>query len=104
MSPKGVAHRSKWALAEGEFPVSEFFSVDTKPVAQELITNNLTFTCGNCSLVCTGDKKENLENLKLLMNSGCVIQYPDGSTKVLPPDDAEREFNRMDPEHGALYC
>ena len=61
-------------------------------------------SCIFCSLVCTGDKKENLENLQLLLNSGCVIQYPDGSIKVLPPDEAEEEFNRMDPEHRALYC
>lgn len=61
-------------------------------------------TCGMCSFVCMGDKKENIENLKMLRNSGCVIQYPDGSIKVLAPDEAEEEFNRFPPEHKALYC
>ena len=61
-------------------------------------------TCTLCLLVCTGEKKENLENLRILHNSGCIIQYPDGSLKVLPPDEAEAEFNRFPPEHRALYC
>jgi len=61
-------------------------------------------TCGNCTLVCTGDEKENLANLRTPRKSGCVIQYPDGSTKVLPGDEAEAEFAEMPPDHQALYC
>jgi len=61
-------------------------------------------TCALCQLVCTGEKKENLENARILHNSGCIIQYPDGSLKVLPPDEAEAEFSRFPPEHRALYC
>ncbi len=69
-------------------------------------TRDITFTrtCTVCSLVCTGGKEENLENLRILRGSGCVIQYPDGSLKVLPGDEAEAEFNRMPPEHKTLYC
>ncbi len=63
-----------------------------------------TQTCALCQLVCTGEKEENLENLKILRGSGCVIQYPDGSLKVLPGEEAEKEFNRMPAEHRTLYC
>ncbi len=93
--------RQKRIQLESEGLTSQFFSADTLP--REPI-NPVIVTCGNCSHVCTGDKKENLENLKILRNSGCVIQYPDGSIKVLPPDEAEEEFNRFPPEHRALYC
>ena len=94
--------KSKWIPVEGGGPTSEFFSTDTPPT--KLINPNLTLTCGNCSLVCTGDKKENIENLRILRNSGCVIQYPDGSIKVLAPDEAEKEFDRLPSEHRAHYC
>lgn len=94
--------RQKWIPLEGAGPTSEFFSADTEPTKG--VNPDLILTCGNCGLVCTGDKKENLENLKMLRKSGCVIQYPDGSINVLPPDEAEEEFDRMDPEHRSLYC
>lgn len=90
---------------EGGVPIREFVkSIDSSIVIEETNTNKATLTCGNCSLVCTGDKKENLENLKILLDSGCIVQYPDGSTKALPPDEAEKEFMNMDPEHRSLYC
>lgn len=93
--------RHKRIQLESAGQTSQFFSADTRP--REPI-NPVIVTCGNCSHVCTGDKKENLENLKILRSSGCVIQYPDGSVKALPPDEAEEEFNRFPPEHRALYC
>lgn len=60
-------------------------------------------TCGNCQIICWGDKKKNTENLKLLHNSGCVIQRPDGELLVLPPDEASKEFEKLPPEHRNLY-
>ena len=93
--------RGKRIPLEGEGPASQFFSADTSPGKP---INPVVVTCGNCSFVCTGDRKENMENLKILRESGCVIQYPDGSVKVLPPDEAEAEFKRFSPEHRALYC
>ena len=86
---------------EGGGMTGQYFSADTAPGQTD---KPAIETCGMCSFVCTGDKKENIENLKILQNSGCVIQYPDGSIKVLPPDEAEEEFNRFPPEHRALYC
>jgi epoxyqueuosine reductase QueG len=61
-------------------------------------------TCGNCQLVCWGNKEETRENVKLLHDSGCVLQKPDGELFVLPPDEAEAAFNAMDPAHRSLYC
>jgi len=61
-------------------------------------------TCGNCQLICWSDKKETAENLKLLHTSGCVLQKPDGTLYALPPDEAEKEFMQMEPDHKALYC
>jgi epoxyqueuosine reductase len=64
---------------------------------------NLRLTCGNCQLVCWGSEEETRENYRLLSGSGCVLQLEDGSNVVLPPDDAEIAFGRMDPSHRALY-
>ncbi len=87
---------------EGGVPFRDFLESDV--VIEDIDTRKAFLTCGNCSLVCTGDKEENIENLKILLNSGCIVQYPDGSTKALPPDEAEKEFMKMDPKHKALYC
>ena len=93
---RAFALREKWPPMEGEASLVINGHGGTP--------SRLAQTCAICSFVCTGDKKENLENLKILRNSGCVIQYPDGSLKVLPSDEAEAEFNRFPPEHRALYC
>jgi epoxyqueuosine reductase QueG len=93
--------RAKRIQLAGGGPSSQFFSADTDP---EMPSNPVIVTCGYCSFVCTGDREENAENLKILRESGCVIQYPDGSIKVLPSDEAEETFNQFPPEHRALYC
>jgi epoxyqueuosine reductase QueG len=60
-------------------------------------------TCGNCQIICWGDKKETAKNVKLLMNSGCVLQKPNGDLFVLPADEAKAAFEKMDPDHKRLY-
>ena len=60
-------------------------------------------TCGNCQHVCFGDRRETAKNLKMLRRSGCVVQQPDGSLEVLPPDDATRAFAALDPAHREKY-
>ncbi len=86
----------------GEFTVP--YGESSKSENEDVFEITFTRTCTVCALVCTGDKKENLENLRMLRGSGCAIQYPDGSLEVLPGDEAEVEFNRMPAEHKALYC
>ena len=60
-------------------------------------------TCGNCQLICWGDPKETTENYRILANSGCVLQKENGDIIVLPHEEAEREFNKMNPKHQRLY-
>jgi hypothetical protein len=60
-------------------------------------------TCGNCQIICWGDKEETRENVKLLHGSGCVLQRPDGELYTLPPEEAAVEFEAMDPARRALY-
>ena len=61
-------------------------------------------TCGNCQIVCWGDKKETAKNVKLLHRSGCVLQRPDGSLYALPPEEAAQAFEKIEPERKQLYC
>jgi len=60
-------------------------------------------TCGNCQIVCWGDKKETAKNLKLLHKSGCVLQREDGSLYALPAQEAQAEFAQMDAERKNFY-
>jgi hypothetical protein len=60
-------------------------------------------TCGNCQLICWGDPKETAENYRILTNSGCVLQKENGDIIVLPHEEAELEFNKMNPKHQRLY-
>ena len=60
-------------------------------------------TCGNCQIVCAGEKTQTAKNVKILHNSGCVVQYPDGEIAVLPPDDVEDALAAMPEEHRKLY-
>lgn len=64
---------------------------------------NLHLTCGLCQNVCFGDPKETAENFRILSNSGCVIQKPNGDIMVLPHDEAEKVFNEFPEEHRKLY-
>ncbi len=61
-------------------------------------------TCGNCGIVCWGNKEDTRENVRLLHGSGCIMQKPDGELYTLPPAEAEAAFNAMEPERRALYC
>ncbi len=61
-------------------------------------------TCGNCQLICWGDKEKTKENLKILQGSGCILQKPDGELYALPASKAEPAFTAMKPEQRALYC
>lgn len=63
----------------------------------------IRLTCGQCQIVCWGNKQDNRENYRLLTSSGCVIQREDGAMQVLPPDEAKAAFENMKPEHRELY-
>ena len=60
-------------------------------------------TCGNCQLVCHPDKKIRKRRYKMLVESGVVVQNPDGSREVVSPEKAQKRIANMDPETRALY-
>ncbi len=60
-------------------------------------------TCGNCQIVCWGNKEDTRENVRLLHGSGCILQRTDGVLYALPAGEAEAAFAAMEPEHRALY-
>ncbi len=100
---KSMALQPSWPYIEGELPGAGYISADSKRSLPDFLPERMHMTCGHCQVVCTGDARENLENLRILRESGCVIQYPDGTLRALPPDEAEAEFNKFPPEHRALY-
>ncbi len=62
-----------------------------------------TLTCGNCQIVCWGDRMENGRNVRLLRQSGCVVQAEDGSLVVMSADEAKKAVAEMEPERRSLY-
>jgi len=60
-------------------------------------------TCGNCQIVCWGEKKETAKNIKLLHKSGCVFQKPDGSLYALPHEEAAIYFEEMETDRKKLF-
>jgi epoxyqueuosine reductase len=68
-----------------------------------MANKNLRLTCGMCQKVCFGNKEENRKNYELLINSGCVIQQPDGEIRVLPPEEAQKVFDEFPQKHRKLY-
>ena len=64
---------------------------------------SIRLTCGMCQNICWGDPKETAKNYQLLVDSGCIVQNPDGSMTVLPPDEAEKHFESLPQKHKKLY-
>jgi epoxyqueuosine reductase len=63
----------------------------------------LEFTCGHCQLICHPDKKVRQERYKMLINSGVVIQDPDGTLRAVSPEEAKRHMAALNPEQRVLY-
>jgi epoxyqueuosine reductase len=68
-----------------------------------LTETTVRLTCGNCQVICWGDKEATKENYRLLASSGCVLQREDGSVEAMPPVEAESAFESMREEHRELY-
>jgi epoxyqueuosine reductase len=121
----GLARSGKWStwspgrfdvpgLEENEKLFAEFFrAVDSyrkrPPMPGGIMHVALEdyrqyMTCGNCQIICWGNKDETRENVKLLHGSGCIMQKPDGELYALPPEEAKAAFASMDPERKKLYC
>ena len=86
---------------EGSFAESEMIN---DPIAQEFITSgevasntftkNFVTTCGNCHLICWGNRDETLENTKILMNSGCVVTNENGDNIIVSAKQANELENQ----------
>jgi len=63
----------------------------------------LEFTCGHCQLICHPDKEVRQKRYKMVINSGVVIQEPDGSLRAVSPEDAKKHISAMNPEQRVLY-
>jgi epoxyqueuosine reductase QueG len=65
--------------------------------------DKLELTCGNCQLICHPDKEVRKKRYKMLVESGVIIQNPDGSCKAVSPEEGLKHLEAMDPETRALY-
>ena len=60
-------------------------------------------TCGNCQLICHPDKEVRKARYKMLVESGVIVQNPDGTLEAVSPEEAKKKLADMDPDTRALY-
>jgi epoxyqueuosine reductase len=60
-------------------------------------------TCGSCQILCVPDKEERKRRYDLLINSGVVVQNPDGSLVAVRPEVAIERLSAMSPESRVMY-
>ncbi|MHA1425754.1 MAG: epoxyqueuosine reductase [Candidatus Helarchaeota archaeon] len=63
----------------------------------------IRLTCGMCQKICWGNEEETRKNYNLLINSGCVLQTPEGEILVRPPEEAQKIFDEFPKKHRKLY-
>jgi epoxyqueuosine reductase len=68
-----------------------------------LMKKKLRQTCGSCQIVCSPDKEERKRRYEMLVNSGVVVQNPDGSLEAVSPGEAKERLAGMSPELRVLY-
>jgi epoxyqueuosine reductase QueG len=67
--------------------VQEYIS--SGEVVKNTFNDDFMLTCGNCQLICWGDRNETNENFQLLTNSGCVVTLEDGSNRIISSEEAD---------------
>jgi epoxyqueuosine reductase QueG len=65
--------------------------------------DKVELTCGNCQLICHPDKEVRKRRYKMLVESGVIIQNPDGSLDAVAPQEAKERIAKMDEGTRALY-
>jgi hypothetical protein len=65
--------------------------------------DKVQLTCGNCQLICHPDKEVRKKRYKMLVESGVIVQKPDGSLVAVSPEEGKKHLEAMDPETKALY-
>lgn len=68
-----------------------------------LLDDKVWMMCGHCQLVCHPDKDERKRRHQILIESGVVVQNPDGSLEPLPPEKAIERLQSMSSDSRALY-
>jgi hypothetical protein len=58
-------------------------------------------TCGNCQLICHPDKEIRKARYKMLVESGVVVQNPDGSLEAVTSEEGKKRIAEMDPDRKA---
>lgn len=65
--------------------------------------DKVELTCGHCQLICHPDKEIRKRRYQMLVESGVIIQNPNGSLEAAAPQEAEERIAKMDAETRALY-
>lgn len=118
----GLHKSGKWSTwSPGRFPIpdndDEFFPALLNSVGPYLKRprpgislfnalmpgDKVQLTCGNCQLICHPDKDVRQKRFKLLIESGVIVQNPDGSLEAVTPEEAKKQLASMHPEKRALY-
>ncbi|HMK46526.1 MAG TPA: hypothetical protein VK436_07855 [Methanocella sp.] len=95
-----------------DFPRAFADSVDAyikRPITDHVYYNSVKpgfrteYTCGNCQLVCHPDKSVRQRRAKMVLQSGAIVQNPDGSKEAVKPEEARRQIDEMEPERRRLY-
>lgn len=68
-----------------------------------LMEGKLYLTCGHCQLICHPDKEERRHRYQCLIQSGVVVQKPEGRLEAVSPEQAQKYISEMAPEVRALY-
>ena len=63
----------------------------------------MEYTCSNCHFVCHPDKEVRKARYRMLTESGVVIQEPDGTIRVVSPEEAKEYLEAGPPERRKLY-
>ena len=65
--------------------------------------DEVELTCGNCQLICHPDAEVRKKRYKMLVESGVIIQHPDGSLDAVAPAEAKLRIAEMNAETRTLY-
>lgn len=118
----GLSHSKKWSTwspARFAIPKKDDHFIAAMPAAAEAYLKRpefknaffvpiipgfkMEYTCSNCQLVCHSDKKIRNARYKMLIESGVVIQEPDGTRRVVFPEGAKKYLKSMPVERRKLY-
>jgi epoxyqueuosine reductase len=65
--------------------------------------DRVELTCGNCQLICHPDKAVRKARYKMLIESGVIVEHPDGTREAVSAEEAKKHLAGMPPEQKALY-